>query len=252
MSRRRTIYPPAAVEWMVSGQDRSVLDVGSDTGAFAAMIAAAGHRVHCVDPDTAKVWQVAQRLGTQRHAVGKAEALPFDSCRFDVVTVQESIARFAPGLAMAEFARVLKPGGHLAVVFNSRDDTVPWVKRLAARMQQDDPTAMQGEYGVETINELEQSPYFFDMQSKNFRNWIPIDRPGLLAMVQNRSTVSTLDEAARQSLIDDVGAIYDNTARAPEPLMLPFQASCWTARVDHTELTMPIGDDGGLKIAMDF
>lgn len=252
MSPRRSIYPPAAVDWMIPDRDRTVLDVGSGSGAFAAMIAAAGHRVHCVDPDTAKVWEITNRLQTPLHVVGKAESLPFDSCRFDVVTVQESITRFAPGLALAEFARVLKPGGQLAVVFNSRDDTVPWVKRLAKRMQADDPTAMQGDYGTETIAELEQSPYFFDLQNRNFRNWLPIDRPGLLAMVRNRPTIAKLPEEERQRLLDDVGALYDNSARAPEPLLLPFQASCWTATVDHTELTMPIEGDGGLKITMDF
>lgn len=252
MSPRRSIYPPAAVDWMIPGQDRVVLDVGSGSGAFAAMIAAAGHRVHCVDSDTAKIWEITNRLQTAMHVVGKAEALPFDSCRFDVVTVQESITRFAPGLAVAEFARVLKPGGVLSVVFNSRDDTVPWVKRLAARMQADDPTAMQGNYGTETIAELEQSPYFFDLECKNFRNWIPINRPGLLAMVANRPAIAALPEKTRDSLLADVGALYDNSARAPEPLLLPFQASCWTARVDHTELTMPIEGDGALKITMDF
>lgn len=173
------------------------------------------------------------------------------SYRFDVVTVQESFTSFAPGLALAEFARVLKRGGHLAVVFTSRDDTVPWVKRLARRIQQDDPTAMAGDYGRDTITALQESAYFPELEERIFRNWIPIDRDGLLAMVRRRPAIARLPQDRLESLLADVGAIYDTSARAPEPLLLPFQAVCRRAWVDHSDLTQPLDTDG-LRISMRF
>lgn len=250
MSSRRTIFPPAAIDWLVPGSTQRVLDVGSGTGAFAQMIRDAGHRVICVDSDREKVRRIAAKMGRMQ-VVAQAESLPFDTCRFDVVTVQESVTRFAPGLALAEFARVLRPGGHLAVVFNTRDDSVPWVKRLTRRIQQDDPSAMRGDYGSDSIAALEESPYFHDLAHQQFRNWIPIDRDGLLEMVWRRPAVDELDPSRRDALLNDVGHIYDTSARPPEPLLLPFQASCWRAKVDHAELTMPI-QDSGLQIAMKF
>ena len=39
----------------------------------------------------------------------------------------------------------------------------------------------------------------------------------------------------------EVGALYDDYARVPDPLMLPFQTSCWRAEVDHSKLV--IDDD---------
>ena len=45
-----------------------------------------------------------------------------------MVTSSQNLHKFAPGLALSEIARVLRPGGHLAVAYNTRDDTVPWVR----------------------------------------------------------------------------------------------------------------------------
>ncbi len=59
--------------------------------------------------------ELRERLGTRLHVAGQVESLPFLSCHFDVVTAAATLHRFAPGLALTEIARVLKPGGRVAV-----------------------------------------------------------------------------------------------------------------------------------------
>jgi ubiquinone/menaquinone biosynthesis C-methylase UbiE len=223
---------------MVGAQPAHVLDLGSGSGAFAQMLQAAGHTVFCADREAAAVSRVAARLGTRRHVVARVEALPFLSCHFDVVTVSQSLHHFAPGLALTEMARVLRPGGHLAIAYNTRDDTVPWVRRLIALMQAADPNSMLGDYGVESVSAVDESPYFGPLERRNFRNWVPITRSGLIAMVEKRLTTARLDQEVRRQLLADVGNLYDTSARPPEPLLLPFQASCWRAEVDHTGLVL--------------
>lgn len=251
MTSRHSMYPESAVQWMAGTDPHTVLDVGSGDGRLAASLGAAGHRVTCVDSDIDRVRRLRDRLPRGLVCVAQAESLPIRSFRFDVVTVHESLTRFAPGLALSEFARVLRTGGHLAVVFTSRDDTVPWVKRFARLIQQEDPTAMVGDYGRDTVAALEESPHFPTIEVRRFRTWIPITRDGLIAMVAQRPAIAALPEDRREALLADVGGIYDSSARAPEPLLLPFQAECRRARVDHTELTMPIVDDG-LRISVRF
>ena len=100
---------------------------------------------------------------------------------------------------------------------------------------------MRGDFGVESVQALVDSPYFADVQRKNFRNWVPITRSGLIAMVERRPSVAKLETDARARLLTEVGQLYDTSARPPEPLMLPFQTSCWRAVVDHSGLV--IDDD---------
>lgn len=97
-----------------------VLDVGSGTGLFAVLLA--GERpdlvVHAVDVDPA-ILRIARRRG-MRAGVGvwfhraAAQALPFGDATFDVVTstlTVHHLPRSEKRRAMAEVARVLKPGG---------------------------------------------------------------------------------------------------------------------------------------------
>jgi SAM-dependent methyltransferase len=250
MSAGRAPYPDAAAAWMVAEGPQRVLDLGSGTGSFAAMLRRAGHEVFCLDRDIDLVAKLPDRLGTRLHVAGQVESLPFLSCHFDVVTASATLHRFAPGLAMTEIARVLKPGGHLAVVYNTRDDTVPWVKRLSLLLQDADPQAMRGDFGADSVNAVADSPYFARLEHRNFRNWVPITRPQLLAMVERRPAVRDLEPRRRAQLLADVGTVYDGSARPPDPLLLPFQTSCWRAEVDHTKIAIDDDLDDVLQIAL--
>jgi SAM-dependent methyltransferase len=229
-------YPEAAVAWLVGEEPLRVLDVGSGGGTFARLLAAGGHQVFALDRDPTAVTRLAARLGGGRHVAAQVEALPFLACRFDAVTAVQSLHRFAPGLALPEIARVLRPGGHLAVAFTTRDETVPWVRRLLTLLRQVDPGAAQGDYGLGAVEALAGSPWFSDLQQQSFRHWVPVSRPGLVAMVERQPAVQRLEGQARAALLGEVGALYDASARPPEPLLLPYRASCWRARPDHARL----------------
>ena len=233
----RSPYPAAAPAWMVGEQPARVLDLASGSGSFARMLTDAGHEVFGLDRDPARVATLTQRLGTRLHVAGRVEALPFLACHFDVVTASQTLHHFAPGLALSEIARVLKPGGHLAVAYNTRDDTVPWVKRLIALLQQVDPKSVTGDYGVEAVDAVVESPYFGEVERQTFRNWVPISRAGLVSMVQRNPSVQQLKPEQQRQLLDEVAGLYDTSARAPEPLLLPFRATCWRAVADHAQLS---------------
>ncbi|WP_091524314.1 class I SAM-dependent methyltransferase [Microlunatus soli] len=249
---RRTPFPVAALDWMAGNDPRRVLDLGSGRGRFARMLADAGHQVFCVDRSTERIFRLTATMQSRLHLVAQAESLPYADQQFDVVTSAESLHKFAPGLVAAEIARVLRPGGVVSVLYNTRDDTVPWVKKLAKILQYVDPDAMRGAYGQDSVHALADSPYFVDLEQKNFRNWVPIDRAGLIDMVSRRPVTAQLDEPDRHRLLDEVGSLYDSYARGPEPLLLPFQTSCWRAVVDHQQLAPPADDDSGLEIPLTF
>ena len=249
---QRTAFPEPAVAWMLGDAPLRILDLGSGRGSFAAAMLAAGHQVFTLDRHPRTVSHLARVLPNRLQVAAQAEALPYAAGSFDLVASAETLHLFAPGLVSAEIARVLRPGGRFVAIYNTRDDTVPWVKKLARIMQARDPEAMTGDFGQDSVLALAETPYFTDLEQKNFRNWMPIDRPGLLQMVSRRPSLAALPDAEREDLLNEVGNLYDSYARVPDPLLLPFQASCWRVTVDHSELSLTDDDDEGLEIPLGF
>ena len=113
---------------------------------------------------------------------------------------------------------MLKPGGHLGVIYTTRDDTVPWVKRLTALLQQVDPTAMRGDFGAESVATVAESPYFGPLERKNIRAWVPITRAGLVKTVERRPSVAQLDPQVRADLLARRGKPVRHLGPGPRPL----------------------------------
>jgi hypothetical protein len=79
---------------------------------------------------------------------------------------------------------------------------------------------------------------------------MPITRDGLIAMVERRPAVAQLNPGTYARLLREVGTLYDTSARAPDPLMLPFQTSCWRVEVDHSRLVITDDFDDVLRIKL--
>lgn len=108
---------PLAVEEL-SGF-RSVLDIGCGDGQVARAVASTGSDVLGVDPVELHVRVATERGGGPRYVLGAADAIPAEDDQFDAVVaclVFEHIDEL--DAAIAEVARVLKPGGRFAFFLN--------------------------------------------------------------------------------------------------------------------------------------
>ena len=164
--------PSGSFEWLTAGR----VDPGSrvvvlcPTVAHCRAVASHGADVLAVhrDPDTA---EKLNRIPGVMAVCGSPESLPLNSSSFDAVLVHQGFHELAPGLALPEIARVLRPGSVLGVSWLVRDDTVPWVKRLAALLRTVDENAMSGDYGTESVHELISSKYFPEDEHTTKRLW---------------------------------------------------------------------------------
>src|SRR5579872_3648760 len=129
--RARPSYPPEAVGWMLGEQPVRVVDLGAGTGKFTRVVAALGHEVIAVEPDPRMRELLAERTSGVTVLAGSAEAIPLSDTSVDAVVAAQSFHWFDTGEARAEIARVLRPGGVLAPIWNVRDDSVPWVAELS-------------------------------------------------------------------------------------------------------------------------
>lgn len=242
-------FPTAADDWLVPQTCTRVLAIGRTSASFAARLVTRGARVTLIDKDSPAVAALGARHGFTV-VVAAAEALPFQPCAFDAVVIAQGLHLLAPGLVLAEFARVLTPSGRLALAYTTRDDSVPWVRRLAGVLQAHDPELMTGKQ-LESVDALAECDYFPEIESRSFRMWIPITRDGMLEMISQAPKLAQLGEPQASQLLDQVGSIYDTSARDPEPLSLPYAVQCWRAEVDHSEFTSQLDlPEDGLRITL--
>lgn len=248
-NRRHGSFPSGAVDWLSPPDRGRVLAIGRSSAATADRLAGLGHTLMLTDKSASAVRAACRRHPNFQGVTAAPDALPFLPCSFDEVLVAQGMHLLPPGLALAEFARVLAPGGRLAVQYTVRDDTVPWVRRLAAILRTYDPDAMTTGEELYSVSAIATSPHFPVIEHRSFRQWVPITRDGMLEMVSNLPSLATLAEPHADRLLDQVGALYDSSARKPEPLLLPYSVECWRAEVDHGELSAELRlPEDGLQI----
>jgi ubiquinone/menaquinone biosynthesis C-methylase UbiE len=121
------------------GPGRRVLDLAAGTGKLTRLLVPTGAQVVAVEPVAGMRDRLLAALAGQVDVRdGTAESIPVEDASVDAVTVAQAFHWFDPPRALAELARVLRPGGHLFLVWNTRDRSVDWVRRFGELLL-DDP-----------------------------------------------------------------------------------------------------------------
>ena len=130
--RGRPSYPPEAVDWLLAPTDtwaaRDVLDLGAGTGKLTTRLVERGLTVIAVDPIAEMLEMLRTALPDTPALLGSAEQIPLPDNAVDAVLVATAWHWFDQEQAVAEIARVLRPGGRLGVLWNTRDERSGWVK----------------------------------------------------------------------------------------------------------------------------
>ena len=222
--RGRPTYPADAVRWMLGEQPLTVLELGAGTGKLTRVIAELGHDVHATDPDAAMLQILEREVPGVRTAEASAEDIPLGDASVDAVIAGQAFHWFDLDRALPEVARVLKPGGHLCLVWNFRNEKIPWVRRLGGLIgtqeQQDDPAQA-----------LIFSELFGFVEDKEFSHWQVVHRKSIQDLVLSRSNVAVLDEQGRAAKLAEVLAFYDEYGRGMDGMQLPYVTRCYRADV---------------------
>jgi ubiquinone/menaquinone biosynthesis C-methylase UbiE len=131
--RGRPEYPAGLSSWLTStlelGPNKRVVDVGAGTGKFTRLLVATGANVVGIEPVEAMRQELA-RLPNVEVVLGTAQHLPLADASADAIVCAQAFHWFAQTEVLDEFARVLKPGAWLGLVWNVRDESFDWVKRI--------------------------------------------------------------------------------------------------------------------------
>lgn len=233
---KRPDYADAAVDAMLSiaraaGGDK-VCDVGAGVAHLTLMLAARGLDVSAVEPNDAmraNGVKRTERLGNVRWHEGTGEATGQASQAFDIVTFGSSFNVCDRHQALKETARILKPRGWFACMWNHR--------------QLENPIQAQ----IEAIIKERVSGYGYGTRRED--QTAVIDSSGLFgpvvhvdARVMHEQTIeecveawrshATLERQAGAAFLQVVAAIEDYLRRLGTPsIQIPYSTNIWVAQL---------------------
>ena len=140
----RPTYPAAVIDLLRSEcgltADAIVADVGSGTGILSELVLKNGNEVIGVEPNQAMRLAAEHLLSSYprfRSVEGSAEASTLPAASVDLITAGQAFHWFDATAARREFARILKPNGSVALIWNDRQlDSTEFLRGYEALLRQ--------------------------------------------------------------------------------------------------------------------
>ncbi|MGN6245593.1 MAG: class I SAM-dependent methyltransferase [Motilibacteraceae bacterium] len=228
--RLRPATPQAALDWLLPPHARRVLDLGAGTGGTTRAMLERGLDVVAVEPDERMREVLAARAPGATVLAGAAEKIPLPDADVDAVVASSAWHWFDPELAPAEVARVLRPGGRLAVLWNGRDGDVPWMSALEQAVRTDGMTAAPAARRYREVDLPDGLPFGPGRQHEVrwTRTMAPADVVALMGTYSGVLALPPEERTARLAAAAQLLAGHPDAA-GRDLLDVPFVARCWRA-----------------------
>ena len=229
----RPSYPPDAVAWFVDnlqlGPGARVVDLAAGTGKLTRLLVSSGAELIAAEP-------VAGMRDIFRASVPgvpvlacTAEQLAFRDAAFDAVTVAQAFHWFDHERAIAELARVVRPGGRVGLVWNARDRSVEWVDRVWSIMDRVEKKAPWRDHDNWRDSAFRDMPGFGPLHEGEFRHTQTVTPEAMVQRVASVSHVAVLPDGERAAVLDEVRdllASHPDTAGRAD-LGVPYRVDCF-------------------------
>jgi SAM-dependent methyltransferase len=230
----RPYYHRSALDLAMTQQPirtaRLAIDVGCGTGLSAVAVADLADRVVAIDASAAML-RAARCLPGVRYLVAAAEQIPVGDGAADLATVGGAFHWFDQAPALAELARVLRPGGYLVVYsdffhgkLKGQPGFVSWLTQCyltrypsPIRHAQFDPdAAARAGFGHVVFGETEYDVPFTSGEMADYL----LSQSNAAAVIES-GTIGA--GALRNQIIDETAAYFTDDERAV------FGLRVWTA-----------------------
>jgi ubiquinone/menaquinone biosynthesis C-methylase UbiE len=205
--RSRPDYPAEAIDRLVQeleiGRTCSLLDLGAGTGKLTRMLVSTGATITALEPVQAMRDALAEGVPEASVLAATAEAIPVADATFDAVVCGQAFHWFDGERALAEVYRVLRPHGRLALLWNQRDESVDWERRLTeiiAPYEGGTPSERTGEWR----RAFSATDLFGTLHQLRFQHRQELDTEGLVDRMASVSFIALLPERERAAVLDEV------------------------------------------------
>jgi SAM-dependent methyltransferase len=228
--RFRPGYPPALIDFLarecgLTAASR-IADIGSGTGLLSRPFLDAGFSVVGIEPNCEM-----REAGEPGALDATAEATTLPDRSVDLIVAGQAFHWFDPARTRAEWVRILRPPGHVALIWNLRSESTPFLREYAAVVDRyaaaRDPGGAIREAGSSRI-----APFFSPQPCSvaEFPNRQTFDFEGLLGRVVSSSYLPNQGDPDYPALAGELRELFDRHQRAGA-IDFEYRTRAWHGRL---------------------
>lgn len=224
--RARPGYPAALLDLLPLDPTAEVLDLGAGTGKLTRVLVGRYRQVIAVEPLGRMRAILEQLVPSAESRVGTAETIPLPDAFVDGVFAAQAFHWFANDDAVGEIARVLRPGGVLALIWNKPGEPSPLPEAYDAYLETlHAPSLHDVQSGVAWSELIARGP-FDELREATVEHEQAQDRDGVLAFARSVSWIAHRPDGERAHIMRDLDKLL------PEgPFVFPTVAHVsWAVR----------------------
>jgi ubiquinone/menaquinone biosynthesis C-methylase UbiE len=228
--RWRPTYPSALVDWLIEAcgltAGAAIADVGCGTGISARLFSERGFRVTGIDPNEAMLAKALARGGADFRR-GESHATGLPDASQSLVFAAQAFHWFEVPPTLAEWKRVLAPGGRGAVFWNDRTHDTDLLRAYETLLVESSTEYREVSRKYDVLSVLRGSPLVKDWAESEFPSSQSLDREGFLGRVFSSSyVVHGVDD--KDSFTRELEHLFDTHAEGGRvEIRYRAIAACW-------------------------
>jgi SAM-dependent methyltransferase len=226
--RARPDYPMSAINHLVERLDirpgATVLDLGAGTGKLTRQLVPTGATIVAIEPVEAMRAQLQASVPGVEVIDCTAEQISWPDADADAVVAGQAFHWFDAPRALIEIHRVLRSGGGLGLMWNTRDETEPWAARITEIIRPYEGDAPRERHG-DWRRAFDEAALFTALDEAVFTHGQRLDVEGLVDRVASMSFIAIQPDDVRATVLEQVRELV---AELPEPFDFPYRTHVYT------------------------
>ena len=249
--RGRPEYSPEAIAALVRelgiGPGKRVLDLAAGTGKLTRQLEPTGAELVAVEPIAEMRARLEMLMPKVEAIEGTAESIPLPNHSVDAVVVGQAFHWFDSIRAVSEIRRVLRPGGGVGLIWQTRDATRPWTARLEDIINRADDGHPRFRTGAWREG-FDRTALFEPLREASFDTIQRGSPETIVDRVASISYVAAMPESRRRVVLDEVRDLLasDPETAGADVVELPYTANIYWAR----PTVAPAGRSTGIVVSV--